>query len=76
MQLQPSQRMLTNVKERLIKEAVESSYKKAGENADYGVEISKETVMHEIADLELQSKITETEKKEEKTSENIVYHSR
>ena len=46
LQVEPNQRMLTNVRKRLIKEAIESSYKKAGENAAYGVEISKETVMN------------------------------
>ena len=51
LQLEPSQRMLTNVRERIIKEAIESSYKKAGEKAAYGVEISKETVMKEIENL-------------------------
>ena len=55
LQLEPSQRMLTHVRERLIKEAIESSYKKAGENAAYGVEISKETVMNEIENLELKT---------------------
>ena len=70
LQLEPSQRMLTNVRERLIKEAIESSYKKAGENAAYGVEISKETVMHEIENLELKREIIETKiekKKQVKT---------
>ena len=79
LQLEPSQRMLTNVIERLIKEAIESSYKKAGENAAYGVEISKKTVMHEIENLELKREIIETKiekKKQVKTSKNIVYHGR
>ena len=70
LQLEPKQRMLINVKEKLIKEAVESSYKKAGEKAAYGVEISKETVMHEIESLELKEEIVKTKiekKKQEKT---------
>ena len=66
LQLEPNQRMLTNVRERLIKEAIESSYKKAGENAAYGVEISKETVMHEIENLEIKSEIIETKIKKKK----------
>ena len=72
MQLEPSQRMLTNVRERLIKEAIESSYKKAGENAAYGVEISKETVMNEIENLELKSEIIET-KVEKKKQVKTLY---
>ena len=72
LQLEPSQRMLTNVRERLIKEAIESSYKKAGENAAYGVEISKETVMNEIENLELKSEIIET-KVEKKKQVKTLY---
>lgn len=67
--LEPKQRMLINVKERLIKEAVETSYQKAGKVAAYGTEISKETVMHEIESLELTTKSTKEieEKKQVKT---------
>ena len=64
--------MLTNVKERLIREAIESSYKKAGENAAYGVKISKETVMHEIENLDLKNKIKE-EKEEKKKQVKTLY---
>jgi hypothetical protein len=70
LQLEPNQRMLVNVRERLIKEAIESSYKKAGETAAYGIEISKETVMHEIESLDLETEIIETKienKKQVKT---------
>lgn len=72
LQLEPGQRMLSNVKERLIKEAIESSYKKAGEKAAYGVEISKETVMHEIESLDLKNKIKE-EKEEKKKQVKALY---
>jgi len=67
LELKPKQRMLINVKERLIKEAVDTSYKKAGQVAAYGVEISKETVMNEIENLELESsmKINKEEKKKQ-----------
>ena len=61
--LEPSQRMLANVKEKLIKEAVESSYQKAGKQAAYGIEISKQTVMNEIESLELTNEVPEKEKK-------------
>lgn len=65
--LEPKQRMLINVKERLLEEAIESSYEKAGKQAAYGVEISKETVMNEIDKLEIKPYKKEvTEKKQEK----------
>lgn len=65
--LEPKQRMLTNVKERLLEEAIESSYEKAGKQAAYGVEISKETVMKEIEKIEIKPYKKEvTEKKQEK----------
>ena len=65
--LEPKQRMLTNVKERLLEEAIESSYEKAGKQAAYGIEISKETVMKEIEKLEIKlCKKEVIEKKQEK----------
>ena len=65
--LEPKQRMLTNVKERLLEEAIESSYEKAGKQAAYGIEISKETVMKEIEKLEIKPCKKEViEKKQEK----------
>lgn len=65
--LEPKQRMLTNVKERLLEEAIESSYEKAGKRAAYGIEISKETVMNEIEKLEIKPYKKEViEKKQEK----------
>lgn len=65
--LEPKQRMLTNVKERLLEEAIESSYEKAGKRAVYGIEISKETVMNEIEKLEIKPYKKEViEKKQEK----------
>ncbi len=64
--LEPKQRMLTNVKERLIQEAVVSSYKKAGEQAAYGVKFSKETVMNEIESLEISENIIKKEIREKK----------
>lgn len=66
LQLEPKQRMLLNVKEKLIKEAVESSYKKAGQIAAYGVEISKQTVMNEIESLEINEQLVERIPKKKK----------
>ena len=60
MKLQPKQRMLENVRERLISEATESNYEKAGRTAAYGTIITKETVMNEIEKLDL-NKIEEKE---------------
>lgn len=65
LRLEPKQRMLVNVKERLIEEAVETSYQKAGKEAAYGVEISKQTVMNEIESLELTNEKPEAEKKKQ-----------
>lgn len=41
LKLEKRERMLPNVKERLIEEARETSYRKAGQKASYGTEISK-----------------------------------
>ena len=63
--------MLSNVKERLIDEARETSYKRAGQKASYGTEISKQTVKNEINKLDFKAEIAK-----EKESKKIVYHSR
>lgn len=57
--LEPKQRLLTNVRERLIKEAIESSYEKAGECAAYGVKISRQEVKNEIESLDLDKEFYE-----------------
>lgn len=51
LKLEKRERMLPNVKERLIEEARETSYKRAGQKASYGTEISKQTVKNEINKL-------------------------
>lgn len=55
--LEKRERMLPNVKERLINEARETSYKRAGEKASYGTIISKQTVKNEINKLDFQKEI-------------------
>lgn len=51
--IESKQRILKNVKENLIKEAIDSSYEKAGKNAAYGVVISRQEVKNEIEKLDL-----------------------
>lgn len=52
--IEPKQRLLENVKERLIKEAIETSYENAGNKAAYGVTISKQEVKNQIESLDLE----------------------
>ena len=59
LKLEKRERMLPNVKERLIEEARDTSYKRAGEKASYGTDISKQTVKNEINKLEFKPEKTE-----------------
>ncbi len=59
LKLEKRERMLPNVKERLIEEARETSYRKAGQKASYGTEISKQTVKNEINKLKFKTEIVE-----------------
>lgn len=54
--LEKGERMLPNVKERMVEEARDTSYKRAGKKASYGTEISKQTVKNEINKLEFNKK--------------------
>lgn len=63
--LSPNERILPNVKERMINEARETSYARAGQKASYGTEISKQTVKNEINKLKFLEE-QETEKKDKK----------
>lgn len=63
LKLEKRERMLPNVKERLIEEARETSYRKAGQKASYGTEISKQTVKNEINKLDFKSEIAEEKEK-------------
>ena len=49
----PKERLLENVETRLIEEAIETNYEKAGKSVAYKTEISKQTVMNKISDLNI-----------------------
>lgn len=51
--IMPKQRLLDNVRERLIDSAIDTSYEYAGEHAAYGVKISRQEVKNEIEELDL-----------------------
>lgn len=62
LKLEPGQRILSNVKERMIEEARETSYRRAGEKASYGTEISKQTVKNEIEKIKFHEEVEEEKK--------------
>ena len=64
--LEKGERLLPNVEERLLEEARETSYKRAGEKASYGTEISKQTVKNKINKLNFQKKKEEAKKNKKK----------
>ena len=49
----PNERLLENVETRLIEEAIQTNYEKAGKIAVYKTEISKQTVMNKISELKI-----------------------
>lgn len=49
----PKERFLENVETRLIEEAIETNYEKAGKTVAYKTEISKQTVMNKISELNI-----------------------
>lgn len=49
----PKERLLENVETRLIEEAIETNYEKAGKIAAYKTEISKQTIMNKISELNI-----------------------
>lgn len=51
--VESKQRLLENVRERLIKEAIDTSYENAGNKAAYGIKISRQEVKNEIEKLDL-----------------------
>ena len=63
------ERMLPNVKERMLEEARETSYKRAWEKASYGTEISKQTVKNEINKLDFKAEIVEENENKKKVKE-------
>ena len=64
--LEKGERLLPNVEERLIEEARETSYKRAGEKASYGAEISKQTVKNKISKLNFPKEKEEEKEKKKK----------
>ena len=49
----PNERLLENVETNLIEEAIETNYEKAGKSVAYKTEISKQTVMNKISELNI-----------------------
>ena len=72
LKLEKRERMLPNVKERLIEEARETSYRRAGQKASYGTEISKQTVKNEINKLEFKKEIEEEKEKKKKVKKLYI----
>ena len=70
MGIEPNKRLLKNVLERLISRAVDTSYEDAGNNAAYGVKISRQEVKNEIEKLDLNKNFYE-EVKEKKRVKNL-----
>lgn len=66
LKLEKRERMLPNVKERLLEEARETSYRRAGQKASYGTEISKQTVKNEINKLYFRPEMSEEKKNKKK----------
>lgn len=71
LKLEKRERMLPNVKERLLEEARETSYKRAGQKASYKTDISKQTVKNEINKLDFKSEIVK--EKENKKQVKRLY---
>ena len=59
----PKERLLENVETRLIEEAIETNYEKAGKIAAYKTEISKQTIMNKISELNINVEETKTSTK-------------
>ena len=72
LKLEKRERMLPNVKERLIEEARETSYKRAGQKASYGTEISKQTVKNEIHKLDFKPEIVEEKENKKKVKKLYI----
>lgn len=72
LKLEKRERMLPNVKERLIEEARETSYKRAGQKASYRTEISKQTVKNEINKLEFKAEIAKEKENKKKVKKLYI----
>ena len=65
----PNERLLENVETKLIEEAIETNYEKAGKSVAYKTEISKQTVMNKLSELKI--KIEEEKVSTKKVVDNI-----
>ena len=72
LKLEKRERMLPNVKERLIEEARETSYRRAGQKASYRTEISKQTVKNEINKLNFKAEIAEEKENKKKVKKLYI----
>lgn len=68
--IEPKQRLLENVRENLIENAISSSYQYSGEHAAYGVKISRQEVKNEIENLNLDISFY-SENKQRKQVKNV-----
>ena len=65
----PKERLLENVETKLIEEAIETNYEKAGKVAAYKTEISKQTIMNKISELKIN--VEETKATTKRVVDNI-----
>lgn len=65
----PKERLLENVETKLIEEAIETNYEKAGKVVSYKTEISKQTVMNKISELNIN--LTEEKVSKKRITDNI-----
>ena len=70
LKIAPEERLIENVETRLIDNASKMSYEESGKRAAYGVEISKQTVMNKIEELNFDE---ELETKEIKRQVKNIY---
>lgn len=70
LKIAPEERLIENVETRLIDNASKMSYEESGKRAAYGVEISKQTVMNKIEELNFEE---ELETKEIKRQVKNIY---
>lgn len=63
--LKPRERLLSNVEERLIEEAIVTTYEHAGKKAAYGTTITRQTTKNKIASLKVLEENKSLEKKKQ-----------
>lgn len=69
----PNERLLENVETKIIEEAIETNYEKAGKNVVYKTEISKQTVMNKISELKINVDEEKVTSKNFEETKEIVY---